>query len=710
MAEPTRENSLNGRAAAIARRRAQASGGKRAASGGAPTPSPVAPPASAPLPRDDERAAPAAGRREAMARRQRIAESGGRALPASRARSAARAETRAAAQPRRRAQRPESASDEGAATAEAGRTRAESVPPRRAARPGSPPRRVRARAASVAREGTHPAGRVLAMARRAAVSGRGKAGLEAIGGRSRDAATTTLMRRAGASSREIARRVREQRCEHGKGGESCPRPTGRTRRQGSARAEGASGRGETSETARGLPVSGTRLGRGARTTGDEAGACRTVTGTEYFGAELFQAFCGRRPEPPAPLPVVSTPAGQRVTGVRVGRGERVTGDERGAGRSLTGTPYTEPGPEGAPPKVGHDTTLAQRPITGTLLGRGARTTGDETGACRRITGDEYLGSGHFRQHCEQLPAPEGGAKVGVTPTWGGQRLSGTQVGSAARVTGDAAGRCETVTGSDYLGPLHYQQHCAPEALAAQAARRPESRPGGADLTGTQPGIAGPSTGQRRGRCQSITGTPYVGESALAAVCDPAARAPTEDDTPVEFGDDFPQPLDGGHWQGVVFSRPEAAPRATPRVTGASAGGSARITGPFGLSSGVVTGTEEFRARRPNVAEQPAPGLIPAPVATPEAAVRARVTGEGRDGGARITGDDWGLGERVTGTEGSSASARNPTRRGGPMGPFAGARALRGQRQPEEAPPLQVTGASGGSDRGALVTVSGGARG
>ncbi|AHF05080.1 carboxysome shell protein [Marichromatium purpuratum 984] len=705
---------MNGRAAAIARRRAQASGGKRAASGGASTTSSAAPPASAPLPRNGERAAPAAGRREAMARRQRIAESGGRALPASRSRSAARAETRAAAQPRRRAQRPESASTEGASTAEAGRTRGESPPPRRAARPGSPPRRARARAASTAREGTHPAGRVLAMARRAAVSGRGKAGLEAIGGRSRDAAATTLMRRAGASSREIARRVREQRCEHGKGGESCPRPTGRTRRQGAARAEGASGRGETSETARGLPISGTRLGRAARTTGDEAGACRTVTGTEYFGAELFQAFCGQRPEPSAPMPVVSTAAGLRVTGARVGRGERVTGDERGAGRSLTGTPYTEPGPEGAPPKVGHDTTLAQRPVTGTLVGRGARTTGDEVGACRRITGDEYLGSGHFRQHCEQVPAPEGGAKVGVTPTWGGQRLSGTQVGSAAGVTGDAAGRCETVTGSDYLGPLHYQQHCASAALTAQAARRPESRPGGADLTGTQPGIAGPSTGQRRGRCQPITGTPYVGESALAAVCDPAASARTEEGEPVELGDDFPQPLGGGHWQGVVFSGPEGSPRATPRVTGASAGGSARITGPFGLSGGVVTGTEEFRARRASTEEQPAPGLIAAPVAMrgapTEASPRARVTGEGRDGGARITGDDWGLGERVTGTEGSSASARNPTRRGGPMGPFAGARALRGQRQPEESPPLQVTGASGGSDRGALVTVSGGARG
>ncbi|NKN32776.1 CsoS2 family carboxysome shell protein [Marichromatium bheemlicum] len=706
MAEPTRENSLNGRAAAIARRRAQAKGGKRATPEVSPAAPAVTPAAGAPRPPKGERGALPVGRREAMARRQRIAESGGRALPAPRVRTAP-AETRSDGRMRRRAQHVTPASGDEASMGEEQNAHAPSTPPRRVARP-TPSRRARARGASVTRE-ARPTGRVLAMARRAAVAGRGKAGLEAIGGRSRDAAATTLMRRAGASSREIARRVREQRCEHGKGGESCPRPSGRLRRQGGARANDGP-RGEVSETARGLAVSGTRLGRARHTTGDEAGACRTVTGTEYLGAELFQEFCGQRSEPPAPMPVASTPAGQRVTGVRVGRGERVTGDERGAGRSLTGTPYTEPGAEGAPPKVAHDTTLAQRPITGTLLGRGARTTGDEAGACRRITGDEYLGSGHFRQHCEQVPAPEGGAKVGVTPTWRGQRLSGTQVGSAARVTGDAAGRCETVTGSDYLGPLHYQQHCAPEALTAQAARRPESRPGGADLSGTQPGIAGPSTGQRRGRCQSITGTPYVGESALAAVCDTAVRAPTEDDAPVEFGDDFPQPLGGGHWQGMVFSRPEGAARATPRVTGASGGGSARITGPFGLSSGVVTGTEEFRARRPSGAEQPAPGLIPAPVATPEAAVRARVTGEGRDGGARITGDDWGRGEHVTGTEGSSASVRNPTRRGGVMGPFAGARALRGQRQSEQAPPLQVTGASGGSERGALVTVSGGARG
>ena len=88
-------------------------------------------------------------------------------------------------------------------------------------------------------------------------------------------------------------------------------------------------------------------------------------------------------------------------------------------------------------------------------------------------------------------------------------------------------------------------------------------------------------------------------------------------------------------------------------------------------------------------------------------VKSRITGEGQNAGLKITGDDWDRGDHVTGTEGSSALVRNPSRRGPPksaMGARAGA--------PAEAttPANLVTGSSGSTDTGSLITYSGGARG
>jgi len=128
-----------------------------------------------------------------------------------------------------------------------------------------------------------------------------------------------------------------------------------------------------------------------------------------------------------------------------------------------------------------------------------------------------------------------------------------------------------------------------------------------------------------------------------------------------------------------------------------------ITGPFGKAGGKVTGTEE--ARFGNGAREPRP--IPQTATEIEGRIKSRITGEGQDAGPKITGDDWDRGDRVTGTEGASATRRNTTLRGAPMSAM-GARAA----QPAETPPpvSKVTGSSGNTDRGSLVTYSGGARG
>lgn len=129
----------------------------------------------------------------------------------------------------------------------------------------------------------------------------------------------------------------------------------------------------------------------------------------------------------------------------------------------------------------------------------------------------------------------------------------------------------------------------------------------------------------------------------------------------------------------------------------------QITGPFGMAAGKLTGTEEARFgggaqaadRRPVVAEDY------------EGRIKSRITGEGQDAGLKITGDDWDRGSNVTGTEGASAVKRNPTVRTGP----AIAMAVTQKRNEElPMPNSKVTGGSGNTEKGSLITYSGGARG
>ena len=91
----------------------------------------------------------------------------------------------------------------------------------------------------------------------------------------------------------------------------------------------------------------------------------------------------------------------------------------------------------------------------------------------------------------------------------------------------------------------------------------------------------------------------------------------------------------------------------------------------------------------------------------EGRVKARITGEGQDAGLKITGDDWDRGSNVTGTEGTSATRRNPTMRMGAMSAMAVA-PKRNEEVP--VPNSKVTGGSGNTEKGSLITYSGGARG
>ncbi|MEA5413127.1 CsoS2 family carboxysome shell protein, partial [Synechococcus sp. BA-120 BA3] len=617
----------------------------------------------------------------------------------------------------------------------------------------------------VKRTAQHNPSRAIVMARREALSKRGKS---ASAPTSSVAASVARQSNPDMSSRELAQKVRELKCKVGSAGSSRSggsRPTGP--RRGQAKIDAAADahwKVGASQTLSGQTVTGTQANRSPRTTGNEAATCRTITGTEYLGAEVFQTFCGTQPSTPiqpAKVRVTDTSHGNRVTGNEVGRSEKVTGDEPGTCKNVTGTEYIsanqsaqwcggvnpsvrkvgrsqtlggqpvsgvlvgrsekvtgdEPGsgrrltgdqyigaestaPGRAPTKVSSLHTLRGTGITGTHVGRSEHVTGDEPGSCRLVTGDEYIGTQQYEQFCGTKPAPEA-PKVGFSVTNKAMVVSGTRTGRSEKVTGDEPGTCKAVTGTPYAGMEQAGAWCSSDRLSEIRQRTPVRM--GTVMTGIQPGIGGVMTGAERGACGDITGTPYIGGDQLNEACGAATSLDA----------DFPQPLTAQPWQQFSVQSPaRAAQSARQRpggVTGNSYEQGNRITGPFDMAADKVTGTEQFRFDRPGQERvrlrQPAAA---APVTVDEdARPTSRVTGEGISAGLNITGDDWDRGKHVTGTEGASARRRNPSRVG-PMSAMPGFQNKRNETLPE--PTNKITGSSGSTSAGSLITVSGGARG
>jgi hypothetical protein len=761
------------RALALARRKALSSAGKGAMSGSSPertrasmetataaTPAPM--PAAAPVRSRAHFVAPStqsgnSSRAVALARRKALSTQGKRADTSADRTAAGGPKARKAAA---MGAVPEAKRDGSCGCGCKDREHTESSPAsapefsQRAARAKPPQRRTAAQ--------NNPT-RAAALARRRAQSTRGKAGISS-GGVS--AAQTARAVNPGLSSRELARELRELRSRNGKSGNTQRRGdcSGRRRQRPQESEQGPAQdqpwKVGVSATSHGQSVTGTMVGRSPSVTGDEPSTCRPVTGTEYLGADVFRAFCqteparsplrvgvsatsrdntvtgnevgrsnkvtgdepgtckritgneyvspdqtqalcGTTPEPtPAKVTRVETMKGKGVTGSNVGRSAKVTGDEAGADRLTTGTQYTKPSEIGdAPKKVGASATLRGGSVTGTTVGRRQRMTGDEAGSCRNVTGDDYVGREQFNDFCETSPAPRD-SKVGLSRTAGGEGVTGTMTGRSGRVTGDEPGTCKAITGTPYAGLEQAADFCeAPRQQEIQQRTRPSARQAGMPMTGQQPGIGGKMTGAAKGACETVSGTPYVGADQMADAC-PA--------TPAQPGSpDFPQPLGDVPWGGFSVEPPAHASegqRQTSAVTG-SRYEQGNITGPFGMASGKVTGTEEKRFGAPVIA---APAVQEPPPQV-QGRVKPRISGEGMDAGSRITGDDWDRGDHVTGTEGRSATRRNPTRRGGPMSAME-FRKLQPRNDDLPDPVSKVTGSSGNTETGSLVTYSGGARG
>ena len=625
----------------------------------------------------------------------------------------------------------------------------------------APERRVTAKRAA-----QHNPSRALVLARREALSKRGKS---ASTPNSTGAAAVARHGNADLSSRELSQKVRELKSKVGSAGSSRSggtRPSG-PNRHGAKQAAAADAHWKVgvSETTSGQVVTGTQANRSTKTTGNEASTCRAITGTEYMGADIFRTFCQSEPVPsqPAKVRVTATSHGNQVTGNEVGRSQKVTGDEPGTCKNVTGTEYVSANQSAAycgtsnpsPRKVGRSQTLAGQPvsgvmvgrsdkvtgdepgsghqltgtqyvgdqsqvggraptkvstlntlrgtgITGTHVGRSEHVTGDEPGSCRLVTGDEYVGSQQYDKFCGTKPAPEA-AKVGFSVTNRALVVSGTRTGRSDKVTGDEPGTCKVVTGTPYSGLEQANDFCSSNQVNAVRQRTPVR--GSNRMSGIQPGIGGTLTGAGRGACEAVTGTPYVGADQLAEACGAANSHEA----------DYPQPLAGSQpWQQFSVQSPaRAAHTASQRagaVTGTSYEQGSRITGPFDMAGDKVTGTEQFRfdRRGAQLSRGPIAAIEPAAVAeADEVRAISRVTGEGISAGLKITGDDWDRGDRVTGTEGASARRRNPTRTG-PMSAMLAQQPKRNDDVPE--PVSRVTGSSGNTSAGSLITVSGGARG
>ena len=654
-----------------------------------------------------------------------------------------------------------------AVVASAATTESSAAPSRAAANVQLSARSSERRQATPKRRAIENPSRALVLARRDAMSKHGKT----AGKQPTSAAAVARQANPDLTSRELAQQVRELRAKSGsrtKQSAGITRPSG-PNRHGAKQAADAHWKVGESETSAGQVVTGTQANRSVKTTGNEASTCRSITGTEYLGAEVFQTFCQSAPEKttPAKVRVSATTHGNRVTGNEVGRSEKVTGDEPGTCKSVTGTEYisanqsaaycggstpsprkvghsqsqqgrrisgvmvgqssnvtgneaganrsltgdqylgSDPLPEGRPAtKVGLSETLSGTGVTGTLVGRSSAVTGDEFGSCHRVTGNQYLSSEQFSTFCGAKPEAQA-SKVGFSVTNRNLVVSGTQTGRSERVTGDEPGTCKAVTGTPYAGLEQAGQYCGTPAVQAIRERTP-SRPGtpAAPMTGIQPGIGGVMTGAERGACEVISGTPYIGGDQLAAAC--GADAPAG-------ADSHGQSDSGSPWTSFSVVSPARAAQlqrdATSSVTGTSYEDGQRITGPFDLAGGKVTGTEQFRfdnrefQTRQQQTRQFQPTVMPPQADKEPAKPVSRVTGEGSS--TKVTGDDWDRGEHVTGTEGVSARRRNPTR----PGPMSAMAPKDNKRNEEiEWPMSRVTGSSGSTDKGSLITLSGGARG
>lgn len=226
-------------------------------------------------------------------------------------------------------------------------------------------------------------------------------------------------------------------------------------------------------------ISGTDLNRSVEVTGGETGASRVITGSDYTDITALRAKADVAPKK---VEITHTSAGGTVSGTVVGRSAKVSGSEKGACERITGSDYLSSEefssfcreqPYQPPAKVGVSPTLKGQNVSGTQLGRSYSVTGDEYGACKPVTGSSYIGADQYAKFCADrevteasnrmqraqyvIPASRQSTKATDAPT---DTVRKTQSGGFSivspahssqdvtqRITGSAYGGTDRITGS-----------------------------------------------------------------------------------------------------------------------------------------------------------------------------------------------------------------------------------------------------------------------
>ncbi|MGM0411825.1 MAG: CsoS2 family carboxysome shell protein [Pseudomonadota bacterium] len=338
-------------------------------------------------------------------------------------------------------------------------------------------------------------------------------------------------------------------------------------------------------------VTGDFPGRSSRVTGDERGVGRSVTGTQYLRRESQ----GQAPsQVPPKVEQATTLRGGEVTGSRVGRSERVTGDEPGSCRAVTGNDYVgrEQYQETCgvePPRQGPATPVSATghglAVSGARSGRNGRVTGNEPGTCQAVTGTPYMGAEEYRSYCAPADQEEAAIRQPRRHSTPASEITGQQPGLNGAMTGADDGACQTPTGTPYVGQQQYTEACAAEPATPASPDFPQSLEGAAAPTPT----AEPPAAHAPRRSSAVTGSRYEGGGSITGPFGMAEGKVTGTETARHEG--------RSGFSYTPDPAPQAQSAQVDRITGEGAGSGPSITGDDWDRGERVTGTEGTAARR-----------------------------------------------------------------------------------------------------------------
>lgn len=377
-----------------------------------------------------------------------------------------------------------------------------------------------------------------------------------------------------ASSRDIARQIRTERCTKG---QSCAPSMSATKlRQERLKQQGseAPGKVQLSETLSGQVVSGVHVGQGNnRMTGAETGACQLVSGVEYLGAEEFVSQCDATPPArPAKVTQTQTTRGMTISGSEMGQSGSMTGSETGACKSVTGTEYIP---------ADQMESMCGTVAKGTTAKRAFSVMSP---ASRSAEADRVTGGDHYRSQSTTIRPADNQAKqpmvaMAMAVKKGGasldQAITGDNSANATGMTGAEQGQCQAVTGTPYM-KTEPSVACSADqqSLMQQRLVKTDRNP---SVSGIQPGAMG-LTGAQKGACELVTGTPYQGSDQAAILCGSGGHVGNS----ASLGQsDFPQPMAQTGVNLAPTVNVEVATHPASRITGDAWDRGDKVTGTEG---------------------------------------------------------------------------------------------------------------------------------